>query len=214
MKPTLRALSLLLVLAACTDPPVALKTGNTVDLAKGGGGAIQRADFTITDGGLSVSSDGKGTYPDGICGVVGRLQSDILFMAPAGATISGKQKAACTGIAPRTATLTLSIRHISDNPHVDDTLSVAAYAIDNIKVGTAGTSPITTVNSSESCGGQGLRFAPPGYPGSDYAVLDDLGGGHWHVYTRPWPDNRAYCEVNGLPAFWHVSLDIYVQLLG
>ena len=57
-----------------------------------------------------------------------------------------------------------------------------------------------------------MRFSPITYPGSSGTVRDDLGGGLWHLYTQPWPNNIAYCN-NGTVTFWHVSLDVNVQVL-
>jgi hypothetical protein len=41
---------------------------------------------------------------------------------------------------------------------------------------------------------------------------DDLGGGQWHMYTRPYPDNIGYCANGGVAAYWHVSLDLTLQV--
>jgi hypothetical protein len=183
-------------------------------LAKGGGGGApsgQSVDFTITDAGYSLASDGKGTYRNGVCGVVGGWQ-DIMHLAPAEGRIAKNQQAACAGIAPRGVTLVLAIRHLSDNPHVDDTTSGGPYAVQNVKFG-FGAAEATTINSSAPCGTAGLRFTSVTYPGSDNTLRDDLGGGLWHMHTRLWPDNKAYCENGGTVTFWHVSFDLYAQVL-
>lgn len=59
----------------------------------------------------------------------------------------------------------------------------------------------------------GLRFTPVTFPGTSDVARDDLGGGLWHMYTRPYPDNIGYCENDGRVAYWHVSFDLYVQIL-
>jgi hypothetical protein len=182
-----------------------------MSFAKGGPAAYQNVNFTITDAAMDVVSDGKGTYRDGICGVVGKWGSDVLHMAMAEGTIPKSQRASCTGIAPRRATLTLSLKHVSDSPHVDQAVAPVAYDVGNIIFG-FGSAAATVVNAAGSCGTIGLRFSPITYPGSSGTIRDDLGGGLWHLYTQPWPNNVAYCN-NGTVTFWHVSLDMTAQIV-
>lgn len=208
--------SLLTAVIGCRDATVAPDLPLDPSLAKGGPAGAQAVDFTITDAGLSVVSDGKGTYRDGICGVGGSY-ADLLFLSPAGQKIPKSQQASCIGIAPRRATVTLALKHISDDPHVDDDQSPAGggvFDVGNIKFG-FGSALATTINASSSagfCGTAGLRYTPITWPGSDFTVRDDLGNGYWHLYTKPWPDNKASCENNGVVAIWHVSFDIYAQV--
>jgi hypothetical protein len=193
-------------------------------LAKGGGGgggggstSTQNADFTINSSGMSLVSDGKGTYRHEVCGVIGAW-STITHLAPAEGKIPKAQQASCAGIAPRKATVTLAVRHISDNPHVDDSASPVgsgAFNVLNVKFGW-GAALATTINASGStpfCGTAGLRFTSATYPGTSDLAREDLGGGLWHMYTRPWPDNLGYCENNGVVRYWHVSMDMHVQIL-
>jgi hypothetical protein len=215
MKPfaVLPVMAASVILVACTDaataPPTATSVMAPVAFAKGGA-ITQQVDFTINDTGMDVLSDGKGIYRDGICGVIGVWSSDIMHLAPAEGSIPKSQKASCTGIAPRQATLRISLKHVSDSPHVDLAVAPTSYGVQNIKVG-FGSAVATTVNAG-NCGTVGLRFSPITYPGSSGTVRDDLGGGLWHVYTQPWPNNIAYCN-NGTVTFWHVSLDVNVQVL-
>jgi hypothetical protein len=199
------------ILAGCSDPVSGPQVVvPPVSFAKGGP-TTQNVDFTITDPDVDVVSDGKGIYRNGICGVVGTWSNDILFLGPAEGTVPKSQKAACTGIAPRKATLTLQLKHVSDNPHVDQAVTPVAYDVQNIKFG-FGSATATTVNAAGSCGTIGLRFSPITYPGSSVTIRDDLGGGAWHLYTQPWPNNIAYCN-NGTVTFWHVSLDMSAQIV-
>jgi hypothetical protein len=32
------------------------------------------------------------------------------------------------------------------------------------------------------------------------------------MYTRPYPDNIGYCANGGVAAYWHVSLDLMLQV--
>ena len=211
-----RGLAILtLVISACSDSASAPTPAGGLSLAKGGP-TTQTVDFTITDAGMSVVSDGKGTYRNGVCGVTGTWSSDVLFLAPAGSSVPKSQQVACTGIAPRGATLNLTVRHVSDDPHVDDAqapVGHGSYAVQNIKFG-FGSAGASTVNAAGSCGTIGLRFSPITYPGSDDLIRDDLGGGRWHMYSRPWPDDVAYCANGTSVTFWHVAVDLYVQVVG
>jgi hypothetical protein len=202
-------LALLLGIAACEDAPT-LGPDVTASFAKSG---TQRVDFTITDVGTSLVSDGKGVYADGVCGVTGSWASDVTHLAPAEAKIPRSQQAACAGIAPRAATLTLAVRHLSDVPHLDDNgspVGSGSFSVSNVKFGW-GSANATTVNAG-NCGTVGLRFTSTTYPGTDNLVREDLGGGSWHMYTLPWPNNRAYCQINGAGTYWHVPMDVYVQI--
>jgi hypothetical protein len=207
-----RFLALTLVVVACSDAPADPLRPGGLSLAKGGS-TNQTVDFTITDAGMSVVSDGKGTYRNGICGVSGSWSADVLFLAPAGSSVPKSQQAACAGIAPRGASLNLALRHVSSSPHVDVAEAAVGYAIQNIKFG-FGAAGATTVNAAGSCGTVGLRFSPITYPGSNDLIREDLGGGRWHMYSRPWPDNVAYCANGSAGAYWHVSVDLSVQVTG
>jgi hypothetical protein len=112
--------------------------------------------------------------------------------------------------------VTLALRHVSDNPHVDNAVSPpgsGTFNVQNVKFG-FGAAQATTINASGTpfCGTLGLRFTSVTFPGSSDVVREDLGGGLWHMYTRPWPDNKAYCENGGVAAYWHVSFDLHVQI--
>lgn len=216
MRPSyvLRVVAVTMFATSCTDSPIEPFTHIEPSLAKGGP-VTQKVDFTISDVGTSLRSDGKGLYPNGVCGVVGTW-STILFLAPAGASIPRSQQAACAGIAPRAVTLTLVVRHLSDSPHVDDSQAregSGSFAVQNVKFG-FGAADATTINAAPSCGTIGLRFSPVTYPGSNDLVRVDLGGGQWHMYSQPWPNDVAYCANGSSVAYWHVVVDLRVQLVG
>lgn len=209
-------LAALAIASGCSDEAVAPDLPlDQASLAKGGPPSTQKADLTITDASMGLVSDGKGTYRDGICGVVGTWSSSGSHLAPAEGTIPKSQRASCVGVAPRAATVTLAVRHVSDNPHVDDAASPpgsGAYSVGNVNFG-FGTAQATTINASGAfCGTLGMRFTSVTYPGTSDVVREDLGGGLWHMYTRPYPDNIGYCANAGVVAYWHVSFDLLVQI--
>jgi hypothetical protein len=212
-------LSIIITAVACSDATLSPDLPFDPVSAKGGPSTTQRADWTITDAGLNLTSDGKGPYKDGICGASGVWGTDVTHLATGQAKIPRSQQASCVGIAPRKAAVTLAVRHISDNPHVDDAASPAGsgtFDVANVKFGW-GEAMATTINASGStpfCGSLGLRYTPVTFPGTNHVVREDLGGGLWRMYTRPWPENIAYCENNDIAAYWHVSFDLYVQIIG
>lgn len=207
-------LSLLVVAAVGCGDPASPRMPIDVGLAKGGT-TTQRVDFTITDAGLSLSSDGKGVYQDGVCGSWGSW-ADVLFLAPAYSKVPKSQQAACVDLAPRAATVTLAVRHMSDDPHVDDSASApgsGTFSVQNVKFG-YGAALATIINATGStpfCGTLGLRYTSQTFPGTSDVARDSLGGGRWHMYTRP-SEDIAYCENDGVAAYWHVSFDLEVQV--
>ncbi|HSG08645.1 MAG TPA: hypothetical protein VLA36_09810 [Longimicrobiales bacterium] len=199
----------LLFAASCTESPATDPLTPEPSFAKGGR-TTKRADFTINSGGMSLVSDGKGIYQDDVCGVWGSWTADLTYLAPAYTTV---RKAQCADIAPRAATLTLAVRHLSDAPHLDDTESPAGsgvFSVTDVSFGW-GANQTTTVNAAFVCT-TGIRFSAAAYPGTDDVVREDLGGGLWRMYTRPYPHNRAWCDVNGVSTYWHVDLDVLVQM--
>ena len=206
--------AILCALAACTEsgPTSPAPTEERPAFAKGGPPATKNLNFAITDAGMSLVSDGKGTYANGICGVVGVWQ-DIMHLAPAEGSIPKSQKAACSGIAPRGATLTLAVRHVTYTPtHVDEYPTPATYAVQNVKFG-FGAAAASTINAAGSCGTVGLRFTSVTYPGSNDLNRVDLGGGHWHMYSDAYPNNLAYCDNGSGVTYWHVAVDLNVDVV-
>jgi hypothetical protein len=166
---------------------------------------------------LSLQSDGKGVYRNNVCGVVGWWDGVGGQLNTASGKIPKSQQAACAGIAPRAASVTLTLRHVSDNPHVDESTTPTVWNVGNVKWGTGGNNT-TTINAGNNgtpiCGTLGLRYSTITFPGTSDTIREDLGGGRWHVYTLPWPDNTAYCESGGVVTYWHVSFDMYAQVVG
>lgn len=207
----------LLTTISCTDTSVTTGIDRGASLARGGPAPDPTADFTITAGPFGLQGDGKGVYGNGVCGVGGSWDGVGGAFGPSSVKIPKSQQASCAGIAPRTASVTLALRHISDDPHVDESPSPTVWNVVNVKWGTGGNNT-TTINAGNMgtpiCGTLGLRFTSITYPGSSNTVREDLGGGLWHLYTRPWPDNKAYCENGGVFTYWHVSFDMYAQVTG
>jgi hypothetical protein len=219
---TLRRLAILIVALlytiGCSDGAFTTSLPTAASMAKGGQPVPDpQADFSITDAGLSLQSDGKGVYRSNVCGVGGWWDGVGGSFAPASVKIAKSQQASCAGIAPRAASVTLALRHVSDNPHVDESVPSTVWNVANVKWGTGGNGT-TTINAGNNgtpiCGTLGLRFSSTTFPLSSNSVRDDLGGGLWHLYTRPWPDNKAYCESGGVVTYWHVSFDMYAQVIG
>ena len=128
--PALRPVLALFVIAAasCTGEPMTPSLDVVPAFGKGGGGggsgggSYTPAVFTGAGQGMDLTGDGKGDYRHGVCGVFASW-ADIATLAPAGSSLPRSQKTTCADIAPRRLTLALSTRHVSQDPHVDETVS-------------------------------------------------------------------------------------------
>jgi hypothetical protein len=181
--------------------------------------------MTLSDVETDLTSDGKGEYRDGVCGVIAYTIPDVepgFHMSPAGGSIPKSQTAACAGIAPRAATLRLGLQHLSSTPHVDDPAPAigGSFPLGNLASSPLGATKINSgggvcfhVDRRGSLSGRGLRFDPVNYPGSNSLIRDNLGGGQYHIYSAAYPDNIAYCEGDTGITFWHVVVDLNIQVL-
>lgn len=208
---------------ACAEFPVEPAGESAIAFAKGGGKPqpAPSVRLTIQDGG--VLSDGQGSYVAGECGFAGsfNIAEDL---TGANMHLSGDPEG-CP--AARSATLRLLVRHVTDDPHVDDaTDPLGEFAIAQFKL--VLTNNVGVVNASEplpgtsaptSCfevgnsgrkTGRGLRFDAVNFPGSNSLVVTSLGNGAWQARTAPYPNNVAYCENDDGISFWHVDMDLVV----
>lgn len=215
-----------LALAACDEAePTAPEVPSAVSLAKGGsggppGGEAFPVSFVIHDelGGAPTGlvSDGEGPYAEGECGVDAWLNDDVAFMNPDGDRVGRDEVCA---VLPRSAAVTLAVRHVSDDPHVDETLAAPLTGdLTNIKMGAS--NGRATINIGALCAftqqsgktsGLGLRFNPEHatFPGSDFLdVTDD--GTTLRFTSKPYPDNVAGCENEDGVSYWHVDVDVEV----
>lgn len=231
---------LLVTFAACETAPTGPEAGPVMSTAKpggngGGGGGQPNSRESIRmlihdvdpDGNAyDVTSDGKGEYADGICGVYA-WRDGLDFMNPTAARIPKNQD--CDGIAPRTAVLTVRTRHWADDlaDHSQDGPispdGTVVYPIEypslaNIKFNPE--SAGATVNSHGACvhqtssgnwSGLGLRLDSVGFPGSNSVIVTDHGDGVFEYATQPYPDNMAFCEDDTGTYFLHVSLRVTVS---
>jgi len=216
-----------LAVAGCSDTPLQPSVDAAPQFAKGGGAGggggttVQRVNFDL-GASDALNDDGGGVYLDQVCGTVGSW-ADILFLSPAEGSIPKSQKAACAN-AMRSATITLAVSHGSADPadhSADAPADGGTWEIGNVKFGSAGGAvvnmygPCNSQDSRGRWGGTGLRFNAASYPGSSNVISDDLGGGAWRFHTGAYPDNMAYCQLqDGTGTFWHVDLDVAVQIVG
>lgn len=217
-------LALVAALAACEQAPTAPTPEVDVHLAKGGNGgppnAAASVSFVIHDeldgAATGLTSDGAGAYTEGECGVDAWLDDVVAFMNPTGERVSKDEVCA---VLPRSATVTLAVRHVSDDPHVDETLGTPLTgSMTNIKLGHSNgratiNVPLCAITDPKSgkTSGLGLRFNPEHatFPGSDFlAVSDD--GTTLRFTSKPYPDNVAGCENEDGVSYWHVDVDVEV----
>lgn len=216
-----------LAVAGCSDNPLQPSVDATPQFAKGGGAGggggttVRRVNFNL-DASDALNDDGGGVYLDGICGTVGQW-GDILALSPAEGSIPKSQKASCAGNM-RSATITLDYRHGSADPtdhSLDSSAQGGTWPVGNVKFGSAHGGlvnmygPCNRQDSRGRWGGTGMRFNSASYPGSSNVVSEDLSNGAWRFHTQSYPDNMAYCQLeDGTVTWWHVDLDIGVQIVG
>ena len=213
----------LLCLPACQDGQAPLPTASGPELAPPqpapGTGPIlvTLQDLMASGTPTNLLSDGRGAYVNAVCGVTAHTADNggVLFayLSPASTTPA----ASCGGA--RRATVRMSFRHLSDDPHVDDTSRrIEDLALGEIAVGVNGVAKVNAPTlacfhlskGGRSMSGIGMRFNSAAYPGSSYLNVTVTGDRLWHVETAPYPDNIGYCEGDLGISFWHmqVSLDI------
>jgi hypothetical protein len=209
--------ALVLVLAACgTEAPLdpAPPASPGPEFAKPAPSTTRPAAVTILGGDLVA--DGQGTYQDGLCGVYAKWTSGTdgtsFNFVPAGTSTT------CGGTA-RKVTLVLHTRHLADAPHVDDANAPAGsgtFVMDQFATAVGGG---TKINAPPACflvdrrgkvSGRGLRFDADNYAGSDDLIREDQGNGAWRIYSPP--EALAWCEDNSGISFWHVTVDLQVQV--
>ncbi|HEX9165385.1 MAG TPA: hypothetical protein VF862_05715 [Gemmatimonadales bacterium] len=217
-----------IVCAGFTVAVLACTEGPTVDQADPGGTGPELAppsssqvplEITLAPG-TDLIPDGKGSYRDGVCGVFAKwTDSDAgasLNFVP-GSSVPKSQIAACAGIAPRTISLALRVKHLNDDPHEDvtDGPGSGTFAMNQFAMAVGGG---TKINAPPACflvsrtgkvSGRGLRFDADNYVGSDDLIREDQGNGLWRFYSPP--DALAWCEDNSGISLWHVVVDFTAQ---
>ena len=150
---------------------------------------------------LEITSDGRGTYEHGVCGVSAtfNLGDARLFLA---SKLSGKQKQTCTdgSTDPRRVMVAFTDPVGGSQPGGRDGSTVGAnfFKVNEVQLLTEaeGTVPRTVVIGGAGCAHQ-LLFNPNesvegGVQVSDVDVTKNPNG-TWTVATRPFPDNVAVC---------------------
>lgn len=213
-----------LVMSACISGPLEPGEDPGILVAKGGGKPAPTpgtgpTSVTVLD--LGIRSDGRGAYSDGVCGVTttifdldgtGNLWERLILND--GSTLPSS----CGE--PRAAAVRMLVRHISDNPHVDDaTTPVGDVLISNMWFGANGAAKINapgpacfySSRGGRSWSGVGMRFNSAVYPGSDDLNVTVISDRQWHIETAPYPDNVAYCDGDLGTTFWHIDLSLDVN---
>lgn len=225
----LAGLAGLALAAACAD--IAAPDGLDPAFAPGGnGGGGKPPSLTMVgasvDGlGGDLNGDGLGAYVNGTCGV----QANFLIRSD-GNNGMHFYPAASSSSCPRTATVNMAVRHVSADHSEDEIVPLGDFYVTQIKGNLDG--HVMVVNAAQSVsgapitpcfdidrrgrvgGGQGMRFDPNTFPGASTIQVTQLGDLHYRMQTRPYPDNIAGCNSNGVLTFWHVDVDLTVQATG
>lgn len=165
-----------------------------------------------------LSADGlRYVYESGVCGVGGQFfafGSGDVTMDPDASTITGRDRARCGS--PRAVTIIFDQPAdggpLRANPmatggyfHVFNELWQMAIGVEQEMQG-----------GFNGAGCNVLRFKPdPGrtgiaYPGSDKLLVLRLDASTWRVHTKPYPDNKGWCDAEG--RFYHLPFELTVRV--
>ena len=165
-----------------------------------------------------LSADGQRyIYESGICGVGGEFfafGSGDVTMDPDAATITGRQKALCG--APRSVSVIFDEPADGGLPRTNPVATGGYFHVFNelwqMPVGVE----LEVQGGLNGAGCNVLRFKPdPGrnglaYPGSNKLLAIRLDDRTWRVYTKPHPDNKAWCDAER--RFYHLPFEILVRV--
>ena len=174
---------------------------------KGGGGGGSDGPFPATTSiraAASLLDDGKGPYSDGECGVQAEVGSTLALFKPAGRNLKGKERN-CGG---RTATVTLTTRHLAADPtdHSQDVDVAESWDLISIKT-RLDRGPLAPMTVNVGRCDMGLELDPDEVPGSSSADVTVNGDStHWQIVTRAYPENMAGCLLGGATELYHLEV--------
>lgn len=184
-------------------------------------------EYTADDGALKIRSDHRAEYLSadglrfiyeaGVCGVTGQFYvtgSGDATMSPAGATIPGNKRNACGALR--------SITVIFDQPADGGPLTRDPIATGNFFNNMKGLwfAPIGVEIEGQAGFNVSrcniVRFKPEPdinpnyYPGSDKVLVLRIDERTWRVRTKPFPNNKAWCDTE--QRFYHLPFDLIVRV--
>ena len=165
-----------------------------------------------------LSDDGlRYVYEAGVCGVGARIYefgSGDATMSPQETQITGRQKAVCGAL--RTVTIIFDQPvdggSVRANPVATGGFFHNFNELWQIPIGVEQ----ETQGGFKGAGCNVLRFRPdPGrtgfaYPGSDKILALRLDATTWRVRTKPYPDNKAWCDAEG--RLYHLPFELTVRV--
>ena len=188
---------------------------------------LSTVEYPAADAGFKIRSDhrveylsGDGlryVYESGVCGVTGEFfafGSGDVTMDPDAATITGRQKAQCGAL----RTVSVIFDQPSDggalrsNPVATGGFFHVFNELWQMPVGVE----LEVQGGLNGAGCNVLRFKPdPGrngiaYPGSDKLLAIRVDDRTWRVYTKPHPDNKAWCAAEA--RFYHLPFELTVRV--
>jgi len=165
-----------------------------------------------------LSADGlRYVYEAGVCGVGAQFfafGSGDATMDPDGATITGRDKKACG--AARAVTIIFD-QPADGGPLTRDPVATGGFfhIMKNLWF-----APIGVEIEGHAGFNVGrcnvLRFKPDPdtnenfYPGSDKVLILRLDERTWHVWTKPYPDNKAWCDTE--QRLYHLPFELTVRV--
>lgn len=169
-----------------------------------------RAEYLSADGLTYI-------YEAGVCGVgaqVFAFGSGDATMDPDAVTIKGSQKQVCG--AARAITIILDQPADAGPPRANPVATGGYFNVFNelwqMPIGVEQ----EVQGGFNGAGCNVLRFKPdPGhngiaYPGSDKLLAVRLDASRWRVRTKPYPDNKGWCDAEG--RFYHLPFELTVRV--
>ncbi len=184
-------------------------------------------EYPLSDAALKIRSDHRAEYltadgqryryESGVCGVHGTFfvfGSGDATMDPDWTTIPGRDRARCG--APRAVTITFD-QPVDGGPLRSNPVATGGYGhifseLWQMPIGVEQ----EVQGGFNGAGCNILRFRPePGrtgnmYPGSDKILALRIDETTWRVHTKPYPDDKAWCDAEG--RLYHLPFDIIVRV--
>ncbi len=176
---------------------------------------------TFADPGNNVTSDGRGSYVDGECGVKATFNINDARLDPDAKKINPKNQGSCGGRDPRKVMVAFTDLVGGSQPGGRDGSTVGAnfFKVNEMEQVTLahGTVLRTAVIHGAGCA-HGLRFNLNQDSNSDEVEVTKNTDGTWTVATKPSPDDVAVCipdedkNPDELRSYYHMPFSITVRL--
>jgi len=168
-----------------------------------------------------ITSDGRGSYADGACGVQATFNLTDARLVPDASKIRPQDVTACGGRQARKVMASFTQRVDGSPPAIQDGNTVGAhfFKVDEVELVTtdSGTVLRTAIAITEGVCAHGLRFNPSLDSQSNSVAVKKNTDGTWTVATQAFPNDVAVCipdEDSPNPpmrSYYHMPFQIAVR---